>query len=284
MKRNIYLTLTTIIAFAFALPLATTRAADDPTDPKLQKKAAPAAKAPVARAPVAKAAPAARAPVAKAPVARAPIAKTPATHAPVATTTHRSTNVQGKTANNPVKNAAAPVATTKHTGRNQSATAANTNAAPAGAQTAQTRGTHSNRGTNANQAQSVQTQTAAPQGGGQYTRANSYGGRWTSGNNHPDWNQGQVNNWDGHQYRWYDGGWLMVDGGFWPVPGGYQGGGSMMAGAQQQLTTDGYYSGAIDGIPGPGTRQAIANYQSDNSLPVTGHLNAPTRQSLGLVD
>ena len=74
----------------------------------------------------------------------------------------------------------------------------------------------------------------------------------------------------------------MVDGGFWPVPGGYQGGSSRMAGAQQQLTTAGYYNGAIDGIPGPDTRQAIANYQTDNSLPVTGHLNAPTRQSLGL--
>lgn len=73
----------------------------------------------------------------------------------------------------------------------------------------------------------------------------------------------------------------MVDGGFWPVPG-YQGGGSMMAGAQQQLTNAGYYNGPIDGIPGPDTRQAIANYQTANNLPVSGHLNAPTRQSLGL--
>ena len=56
-----------------------------------------------------------------------------------------------------------------------------------------------------------------------------------------------------------------------------------MASAQQQLANDGYYNGAIDGVPGPATRQAIANFQSDNNLPVTGHLNVPTRQSLGLV-
>jgi hypothetical protein len=137
-----------------------------------------------------------------------------------------------------------------------------------------------NTNTNTSRTQTATARTGA-NGGGQYTRANNYGGRWTAGNNHPGWNQGQVNNWDGHQYRWFDGGWLMVDGGFWPVPG-YQGGGSLMASAQQQLATDGYYNGPIDGIAGPGTRQAIANYQNANSLPVTGHLNIPTQQSLGL--
>ncbi len=55
-----------------------------------------------------------------------------------------------------------------------------------------------------------------------------------------------------------------------------------MAGAQQQLANAGYYNGPIDGVAGPGTRQAIMNYQDDNGLPATGHLNEPTRESLGL--
>ena len=131
---------------------------------------------------------------------------------------------------------------------------------------------------NRSQASEQQTQTFAVRG----NQANHYDGRWSAGNSHSNWDQRSDHRWHDHDYRWYDGGWLMVDGGFWPVPGGYQGGSSMMAGAQQQLENQGYYNGAIDGIPGPMTRQAIANYQTDNNLPVSGHLNEPTRDALGL--
>ena len=51
---------------------------------------------------------------------------------------------------------------------------------------------------------------------------------------------------------------------------------------QKQLTQLGYYSGPIDGIYSPLTRDAVAKYQIDKQLDVTGSLSAQTLQSFGL--
>ena len=53
--------------------------------------------------------------------------------------------------------------------------------------------------------------------------------------------------------------------------------------AQIQLYNEGYYDGPIDGILGPDTRAAIADYQADHGLPVTAAIDEPTVESLGLV-
>jgi hypothetical protein len=50
--------------------------------------------------------------------------------------------------------------------------------------------------------------------------------------------------------------------------------------AQEELRDLGYNPGPLDGILGPGTRQALRDYQRDYNLPVTGTLNAQTRQKL----
>jgi Putative peptidoglycan binding domain len=52
---------------------------------------------------------------------------------------------------------------------------------------------------------------------------------------------------------------------------------------QIQLYNDGYYDGPIDGILGPDTRAAIADYQADYGLAVTAAIDEPTVESLGLV-
>jgi hypothetical protein len=52
--------------------------------------------------------------------------------------------------------------------------------------------------------------------------------------------------------------------------------------AQTELTQLGYYTGPIDGMFGPTTRDAVANYQIAKQLNVTGSLSPDTRQSLGL--
>lgn len=52
--------------------------------------------------------------------------------------------------------------------------------------------------------------------------------------------------------------------------------------AQQQLKSQGYYNGSVDGIDGPMTRSAIRNYQSQNNLAVNGRLDHETRSSLGV--
>jgi hypothetical protein len=51
---------------------------------------------------------------------------------------------------------------------------------------------------------------------------------------------------------------------------------------QQELSTLGYDPGAIDGVWGQRTREAIVTFQQDQELPVTGQLDALTLQALGL--
>ena len=51
---------------------------------------------------------------------------------------------------------------------------------------------------------------------------------------------------------------------------------------QTELTQLGYYNGPVDGIFGPTTRDAVAKYQMDKQLDVTGSLSPDTLQSLGV--
>ena len=57
---------------------------------------------------------------------------------------------------------------------------------------------------------------------------------------------------------------------------------STTAAAQEQLARQGYYRGEIDNVLGPETRRAIARYQSNHRLRVTGNLTTDTLQALGL--
>ena len=57
----------------------------------------------------------------------------------------------------------------------------------------------------------------------------------------------------------------------------------VIANVQIQLYNEGYYDGPIDGILGPDTQAAIADYQADHGLAVTAAIDEPTVESLGLV-
>lgn len=120
-----------------------------------------------------------------------------------------------------------------------------------------------------------------------------YSGTRNGGNNHgtyafashAGWNHGHEYYWHGHHYRWYGNGWYMLD--LYPFAAGYYYGpgynsDSLAVQVQQDLEHDGYYEGPIDGIVGPVTSNAIAAYQQDNGLPVTGAINGPLLQSMGL--
>jgi peptidoglycan hydrolase-like protein with peptidoglycan-binding domain len=50
--------------------------------------------------------------------------------------------------------------------------------------------------------------------------------------------------------------------------------------AQQQLRNQGLYNGAIDGIIGPETRQALHQFQQQNGLNQTARLDQPTMDKL----
>jgi hypothetical protein len=68
---------------------------------------------------------------------------------------------------------------------------------------------------------------------------------------------------------------------------GYTGSGQSAANAtvsavQSELSKLGYYNGAIDGALGDQTEAALARYQQDRDLSVTGTMDAATLQSLGI--
>jgi Putative peptidoglycan binding domain len=65
------------------------------------------------------------------------------------------------------------------------------------------------------------------------------------------------------------------------APSGQSGNGAVSA-VQSRLQTLGYYRGAIDGILGDETEAALARYQQDKGLSVTGTVTAATLQALGL--
>ena len=57
---------------------------------------------------------------------------------------------------------------------------------------------------------------------------------------------------------------------------------SIVANAQEELAQQGYYRGEVDGILGPETSRAIARFQSNQGLRVTGVLTRDTVDALGL--
>jgi putative peptidoglycan binding protein len=56
----------------------------------------------------------------------------------------------------------------------------------------------------------------------------------------------------------------------------------VIANVQQALREAGYYVGQITGSLGPATRAALANFQRDYGLVITGAVDEPTVQTLGL--
>jgi len=59
--------------------------------------------------------------------------------------------------------------------------------------------------------------------------------------------------------------------------------GQVVANVQSALQQQGYYQGDIDGVLGPQTRAALAEYQSAQGLEPTGAVDEPTLQTLGMV-
>lgn len=131
------------------------------------------------------------------------------------------------------------------------------------------------------------------------------------------WDRNRDHFWHGHRCHFFNGSWVIFDTGFYPwwpywYPEDYYYGdaydqgdyypvyqgepysnqnsyepadqyaGITVSAAQRALAGQGYYRGAIDGVPGAGTRQAIARYQADHGLRSTGYLTSETVQSLGI--
>jgi hypothetical protein len=57
---------------------------------------------------------------------------------------------------------------------------------------------------------------------------------------------------------------------------------SIAADVQQGLASRGYYDGKIDGVVGDATREAIADFQKNNDLQITGYITKSLLKALGL--
>jgi len=109
--------------------------------------------------------------------------------------------------------------------------------------------------------------------------------------------------WWGHHYSrivLIGGGWYYWNLGFWYPAWGYDPGYSyypydgpiygynnlppdqVVANVQTALQEQGYYHGEVDGLLGPLTRAAIADYQRDRGLYITSAVDEPTLASLGM--
>ncbi len=96
---------------------------------------------------------------------------------------------------------------------------------------------------------------------------------------------------DGGYWGWEDGWWFPARGydpyySYYAYDGpiyGYNGlpPDQVVADVQGILQQLGYYQGAIDGVLGPATQEAIEKYQYDHGLPTTGGIDARTLASMG---
>jgi hypothetical protein len=120
-------------------------------------------------------------------------------------------------------------------------------------------------------------------------------------NYHPQWHdQGW---WRSHHRRLslISGGWYFWDAGYWYPAWGYDSSAAyypydgpiysgpsarpfdqVVADVQAALQEQGYYRGEVDGLIGPLTCQALAEYQQANGLYATETIDQPTLSSLGL--
>ena len=96
------------------------------------------------------------------------------------------------------------------------------------------------------------------------------------------------------------GGWYYWNAGYWYPAWGYDPGatyyfdgpiyasnpemdpGQVVANVQSALQQEGYYQGDIDGVLGPQTRAALAEYQSAQGIEPTGAIDEPTLETLGM--
>ena len=120
-------------------------------------------------------------------------------------------------------------------------------------------------------------------------------------NYHPQWHDQWW--WDQHYHNhitFVFGAPYYWDAGYWYPAWGYSPGasfyfdgpiyasnpemdpGQVVANVQSALQQEGYYQGDIDGVLGPQTRAALAEYQSAQGLEPTGAVDEPTLETLGM--
>ena len=121
-------------------------------------------------------------------------------------------------------------------------------------------------------------------------------------NYHPQWHDTWWwNSHHGSHVVFIYGGWYYWDNSYWYPAWGYapdsvyyydgpiyssnpaEDPAQVVANVQSALQQQGFYQGDIDGVLGPQTRAALAEYQSAQGLEPTGTVDEPTLETLGMV-
>jgi hypothetical protein len=103
------------------------------------------------------------------------------------------------------------------------------------------------------------------------------------------WDRRSVYMWNNHRYHWYGNSWVILNSGY-DVPYTTYYPSAPMVAANDDLVSDvqaalgrrGYNVGVVDGDLGPQTQDAIAAFQSDRGLRVTGRIDQPLLRALGI--
>ena len=120
-------------------------------------------------------------------------------------------------------------------------------------------------------------------------------------NYHPAWHDSWWWNWHyGNHIVFIYGGWYYWNSNYWYPAWGYAPDSTyyvdapiyasspsddpaqVVANVQSALQEQGFYQGDIDGVLGPQTRAALAEYQSQQGLEPTGLVDEPTLETLGM--
>ncbi len=127
--------------------------------------------------------------------------------------------------------------------------------------------------------------------GSNYTVFRNYSSQWHD----QGWWRGHYNN----RVVFVYGGWYAWNAGYWIPAWGYAPNAyyaydgpiygynnlppdQVIANVQTALQQQGYYQGEVDGLLGPETRAAVADYQRANGLAETAAVDQPTLESLGM--
>jgi len=119
-------------------------------------------------------------------------------------------------------------------------------------------------------------------------------------NYQPQWHDTWWWNWHHPHVTFIYGGWYYWDNNYWYPAWGYapdsvyyydgpiyssnpsEDPAQVVANVQSALQEQGYYQGEIDGVLGPQTRAALAEFQSSQGLEPTGAVDEPTLETLGM--
>ena len=154
---------------------------------------------------------------------------------------------------------------------------------------------------------------AGPQPGKHELPKDNHGKKWHNKKDHAGFDEASRRHWhEWHDRNWWHNhcdtivfvttGYYFLDGSYWypaygydPLQNYYDYDGpiytysnllpdEVIANVQTALQDAGYYVGPITGSLSVDTRAAIANFQRDYGLPITGAIDEPTVEALGLYD